>query len=412
MASKIINIEAKETLDSRGNPTVEVELETNKGVFTASVPSGASTGKNEALELRDENGKGVSKAISNVNEIIGPKIIGKNPENQKDIDDLMIKLDGTENKSNLGANAVLPVSIAVCRAGAEARKLSLYKHIADLFDTKFAVSGFHLPNPCFNIIEGGAHAENDLDIQEFMIIPQGRYFRENLRIGSDIFQNLKDILEKNYGAEESLVGDEGGFAPKVSKTEQALYLLKNAIEKHPDTKIGLDSAASGFFKEGKYYLDGQVFSKSELLNFYEDLADKFPIIFIEDPYQEEDWEGFKEITKKFSGKIHILGDDLTTTNLKRIKEAHNKNACSGVIIKPNQIGTVSEAVEAAKLAKSFGWKIMVSHRSGETLDDFIADLSVGIGADFIKSGAPTKKERLVKYEKLLKIEEEIIKNKK
>lgn len=401
---RIKNIKPKEVSDSRGNPTVEVELETNKGKFSASVPSGASKGRCEALELRDEDGKGVKKAISNIKKIIALAIKNKEFTNQKEIDEILIKLDGTDNKSHLGVNAVLPASIACCRALAAEQKLPLYKYIAQIAGNS---SQLVLPKPCLNIVEGGAHAENKLDIQEFMIIPQKKHFRDNFKTGSDLYQILRDILLKHFSGKDVKTGDESGFAPEFFKTEQALYALLSAIKNHPDTKFGLDCAASHFYKEDGYHLDQQVFLRDGLLNFYKDIVSRFPIVFLEDPFSQDDWLGFQEITRLVSGKIDILGDDLTTTNIKRMKEAERKKACSGLILKPNQIGTVTETIEAAKLAKSYNWKIMVSHRSGETCDDFIADLSVGVAADFIKSGAPLTQERMVKYNRLLEIEEEI-----
>lgn len=402
--AKVKDIIAREIKDSRGNPTVEVELETEKGSFIASVPSGASTGMAEALELRDQDGKGVFDAIKNVNKIIALKLKNHNVEEQAKIDKLLIELDGTENKSKMGANAILAVSMAVCRAGALAKKIPLYQYIAILA----GVGGLlKIPLASFNILEGGVHAKNNLDIQEFMVVPQKKSFAENLMTGSKTFQNLKEILVKNYGGNANIMGDEGGFAPPISSTQQALFLLKNAIKKQ-DIKITIDCAASQFYKNGKYYLDGKEFTRSALLDFYKEIINIFPIIFIEDPFAEDDWEGFRQITKELSSKISVIGDDLTTTNIKKIKEAHNKLACNGVILKLNQIGTVSETIEAAKLAKSFSWKTIVSHRSGETMDDFISDLAVGIGADFIKSGSPTKEERMVKYSRLLEIEKELI----
>ncbi len=401
---KIKAITAREIKDSRGKPTIEVELETDPptggGSFVASVPSGASTGANEALELRDADG-GVSKAIENINKIIAPKLKGKNPESQKEIDDLMIELDGTENKSKLGANAILAVSLAVCRAGAGAKKIPLYSHIAGL-----AESGplGDVPLPMFNILEGGAHAGNDLDIQEFIIVPQKKTFAENLVLCNKIFQSLSELIKKNFGQAD--LGDEGGFAPNISKTEQALYLLKNAVA-GKDCKIALDCAASQFYKDGKYNLEGQELTDAQLVEFYEGLAKSFSVISIEDPFAEEDWNGFEEIMRQMGQKVLIVADDLTTTNIKRIKEAHNKSACNAVILKPNQIGTVSETIEAGKIAKSFGWKIIVSHRGGETMDDFIADLAAGLQADFIKAGSPAKPERMVKYKRLLEIEDEL-----
>ena len=392
--SKIKKIIAREIKDSRGNPTVEVELESGKGIFIASVPSGASTGENEALELRDADGNGVSAAIKNVNEIIAPKLKNLNPENQQEIDKIMIELDGTENKSKLGANAILGVSMAVCRAGAGAKKNPLYQHITELVILRRAKR-----DPA----SGGT--KNHPEIQEFMVVPEKETFTENLVLCNKIFQNLQDILTKSYGP-NVLMGDEGGFAPEISKTEQALFLLKNAIA-GGDAKIAIDCAASEFYSNGKYNLDGRELSRSELFDFYADLADRFPIISIEDPFAEEDWNGFEFIARQLGQKVLIIGDDLTTTNIKRIKEARNKLACNGVILKLNQIGTVSETIEASKLAKSFGWKTIVSHRSGETMDDFIADLAVGTKADFIKSGSPAKPERMVKYKRLLDIENEL-----
>jgi enolase len=401
--SQIKEITAKEIKDSRGNPTIEVELETDKGIFVASVPSGASTGVNEALELRDAGGKGVFLAIENVNKIIAPKLKGKDVVNQKDIDKLMIDLDGTKNKSKLGANAIIGVSIAVCRAGAGAQKIPLYQHIANLANAELSKK---MPLAMFNIINGGAHvhSEHHLDIQEFMVIPQKKTFAENLVSCNKIFQNLKELVQKNYGPVE--LGDEGGFSLQISKTEQALYLLKNAIGDE-EAKVALDCAASQFYKDGKYNIENRELTKAELLEYYEGLANNFPIISIEDPFAEEDWQGFESIVRQLGNKIIIVGDDLTTTNIKMIKEAHNKLACTGVILKLNQIGTVSETIEADKMAKSFGWKTIVSHRSGETMDDFIADLAVGLKADFLKAGSPAKPERMVKYQRLLEIEQEI-----
>jgi enolase len=405
--SKFKNIVAREIKDSRGNPTIEVELETDKDVFVDSVPSGASTGIREALELRDADGEGVLTAIKNVNEIIAPKLKGMDVVNQKEIDDLMIELDGTENKSRLGANAILAVSMAIARAGAASKKVPLYQHIADLAGYKLQPTTYKLPLPMFNILNGGTHAKNDLDIQEFMVIPQKKTFAENLVVCNRIFMNLRQNIENSFGKEHLQLGDEGGFAPPVSKTEQALFLLKNASAGETDVNFALDCAASEFYSNGKYHLDGQEFTDSGLLEFYESLLKSFPIISIEDPYAQEDWNGFKLIKSHLGEKVSIIGDDLTTTNVKRIKEAHSKDACNGVILKLNQIGTVSETIEASNLAKSFGWETIVSHRSGETMDNFIADLAVGVGADFLKAGSPAKEERMVKYKRLLEIEQEL-----
>jgi len=404
--SKIKDIIAREIKDSRGKPTVEVELETERGIFVASVPSGASTGENEALELRDADGCGVNNAINNVNEIIAPKLKGKNPENQKEIDELMMGLDGTENKSKLGANAILGVSIAVCRAGAASKKVSLYQHISELCEVRLN-SKLKIPLPMFNILNGGRHAKNGLDIQEFMIIPHKKTFAETLVACNKVFNNLKENIEKSFGNEHLELGDEGGFAPPVKTAEQALYLLKAAVDSEQDINFALDCASSEFYSEGKYMLEGREMTRHEMLDFYTELVKKFPIVSIEDGFAESDWEGFKEMKKEMGEKIIIVGDDLTTTNIKRIQEAENKQACNGVILKLNQIGTVSETIEASNLAKSFGWKTIVSHRSGETLDDFIADLAVGLGADFLKAGSPAKEERMVKYQRLLEIEQEL-----
>jgi len=407
----IKNIKAREILDSRGEPTVEVELTTNAGIFLASVPSGVSRGKYEAEELRDGGkryqGKGVLKAVKNVNKILGPKIKGKNEKDQENIDQILIKLDGTKNKSNFGANAILPISIATCRAGAKAKNIPLFKYISQYFGNS---SREVLPQAAFNIINGGAHAGNELDIQEFMIIPQAKKFQVNLQIASEIYHILKEILKKKYGSQATNIGDEGGFAPPISQTKEALDLIMKAIKLagyQDKIKIGLDCAASQLFKDKSYHLDQTIFIKDGLLKFYQSLVKKYPILFIEDPFAQEDWQNFKEITKKLGKNIAIIGDDLLTTNPERIREAQKKKVCNGLILKPNQIGTITEALEAAKLAKSYGWKIMVSHRSGETNDDFIADLAVGISADFIKAGAPARGERVAKYNRLLKIEQEL-----
>lgn len=401
--SKIKEIIAREIKDSRGKPTVEVELKIDKGSFVAACPSGASTGKNEALELRDADGRGVQTAIKNVNEIIAPKLVGLDPSNQKEIDDLMCKLDGTPNKSKLGANAILTVSMAVCRAGAAAQKKSLYNHISEL-----SGNAINMPLPSFNILNGGAHAKNELEFQEFMVVPHKKTFGENLRLGSEVFNALTNLLKEQFGSVPEM-GDEGGYAPVISTAEQALFMIKNAIGGHDEVKIAMDCAASEFYRDGKYEVaEGKQLSRNELVEFYKDLASRFPIISIEDPFSEDDWEGFKEVKREIPSVI-IIGDDLTTTNIKMIKEAESKKAANGIIIKLNQIGTVSETIEAVNLAKSYGWKIMVSHRSGETLDNFIADFSVGVGADFIKSGAYTKDVRIVKYDRLLAIENELSK---
>ncbi len=407
--SKIKSIKAKEILDSRGNPTIQVNLETNDGLFISSVPSGASTGKNEAVELRDGGkrylGKGVLQAVKNINEIIAPKIIGESPLDQEKIDNLMKEIDGTENKSHLGANAILAVSIAISRAGAAGEGMSLYQYLAKIYGN--SLSDLKMPKACFNILNGGAHAGNELDIQEFMIIPQNNYFKDNLQQASEIYHKLKKIISDSFSKEATNVGDEGGFAPPIKEAEEALNLIGQTIKDYPETKIGIDCAASQFYKDGSYNLAGHSLNQEELSSFYGGLIENYPIIFLEDPFDEEDWSGFRAIEEKLGNKIMIIGDDLLCTNPQRIKKAGEEKACSGTIIKPNQIGTVSEAIEAIKLAKSFGWKTIASHRSGETCDSFIADLAVGAQTDFIKSGAPARGERLAKYNRLLEIEREI-----
>ena len=401
---KVQGIKAREILDSRGNPTVEVDLTTDFGIFRASVPSGKSKGKYEAKELSAKN------AIKNINEIITPKLKGKNPAKQKEIDNLMIKLDGTKNKSRLGANAVLAVSIACCRAGAKAENLSLYQYIRKIENLELKIKNFKIPAPSVLVIEGGVHAGNELDFQEFMIVPQVKVFSKALQIASEIYQELKSLLKNKYGEKAVNVGDEGGFAPSIKSPEEALNLILKAAKNlnyQNKIKIVLDIASSQFYRNGRYKMKIKVFTSEGLLKYYSDLIQKYPILGLEDPFSEEDLENFSKITKKFGKKIKIIGDDLTVTNPNRIKLAYSKKACNGLILKPNQIGTVTEAIEAGKLAKSYGWKIMVSHRSGESCDDFISDLAVGIDADFIKAGAPARGERVAKYNRLLRIEEEL-----
>ncbi len=413
---KIKSIRAREILDSRGNPTIEVELKTELGSFCASVPSGASKGKNEAIELRDGgerySGKGVLKAVKNVNEIIAQELTGQSVSEQKKIDDMMIKLDGTENKSKLGANAILPVSMAVCRAGAAVKNISLYKHISEISNLKFQVPYFKMPSPCLNIVNGGAHSNNNLDIQEFMIIPQGNNFAENLQMSTEIYHCLESIFEKKFGVGAVSLGDEGGFSSIIFGAEDAIDLIMEAVnhKKYGEKiKLGLDCAATYFKKwnSDEYFLENRELSTESLLGFYQRLVDEYPIVFLEDPFAEKDFKGFKEIQQALGEKILIVGDDLICTNPKMIKKAKEEKLCNGMIVKMNQIGTISETLVSAALAKSFGWKIITSHRSGDTCDDFIADLAVGIGSDFIKSGAPVRGERVAKYNRLLKIEQEL-----
>jgi len=408
--SQIKNIKAREILDSKGMPTVEVELSTDFGVFLASVPSGVSTGKYEAMELRDEDGRGVTKAIENIEKIIAPALEKENLTDQKKIDEILIKLDGTKNKSRLGANAILPVSIAVCRVIASAKNLSLYQYIARLAENG---SPLILPKPSFNMIEGGKHAESGLAFQEFMVMPQKETFKENLEIGLAIYKKLKQILEEKYGKENITLSKEGAFAAPLQRITQAFDLILAAADKvgfKKDIKFAIDAAASSFFSDGGYKIDDKILLKEKLIDFYKNIIEKeeYPFVSVEDPFEEEDFLGFPEVIEEMGERLTVFGDDLLASNTERIKIAKEKGTYNGLLLKPNQIGTVSETIDAAKLAKSYGWKIMVSNRAGETEDDFIADLAVGIGAEFIKSGAPFPKERMAKYNRLVKIEEEIV----
>jgi len=404
---EIRRVWAREILDSRGNPTIEVCMQTGAGEFCAGVPSGASTGAYEAAELRDGGekfgGLGVSKAIANVNSVINPEIIGMDCRDQEDVDAKMRQIDGTLNKSRLGGNAMCGVSLACARAAAGTQKKPLYEYIARLAGNKKIT----LPKPCFNVINGGAHAGNDLDFQEFMICPQAPKFGDNLRLGAAIYRQLKKDLIAKYGKSSANLGDEGGFAPPIKTPKEALDSLCGAIAiVSPEfpVKFIVDVAATQFFSGGRYDTNFGGFDANGLAQFYSGLIGQFPqIIGLEDPFAENDWDGWKGFS--FTGMI--IGDDLLVTNSERIKEAKEKKACNAMIIKINQIGTVSEALEAAKLAKEYGWKIIVSHRSGETNDDFIADFAAGVGADYIKTGAPARGERLAKYNRLAKIEEEL-----
>ncbi|KAF2078530.1 hypothetical protein CYY_000155 [Polysphondylium violaceum] len=413
----IKSIKAREILDSRGNPTVEVDLFTEKGMFRAAVPSGASTGAYEAVELRDGDksrylGKGVTKAIKNITDIIAPAVIGKSVSDLAALDKLMIDLDGTPNKSKLGANAILAVSLAACRAGAAEKNVPLYQHIADIAGTTI-----RLPVPAFNVINGGSHAGNRLAMQEFMILPVGaESFKEAYRMGSEVYHNLKNVIQARYGQDAINVGDEGGFAPPILSNKEGLELLKLAIEKAGYTgkvKIGMDVAASEFKVENGYDLDfktknndgSQVISGEKLADLYREFIAEYPIVSIEDPFDQDDWESYEKLTKSVS--VQIVGDDLLVTNPERIRTGIEKKSCNALLLKVNQIGTVSESIEAALLSRKAGWGVMVSHRSGETEDTFIADLVVGLGTGEIKTGAPCRSERLAKYNQLIRIEEEL-----
>jgi enolase len=394
----------------------------------AAVPSGASTGSYEAIELRDGDksryqGKGVLKAVENVNEIISKELIGKESENQKEIDEIMIKLDRTENKSRLGANAILGVSLAVCRASAIEQKKPLYQYIAETFGIKS--KKYKLPIPMFNVLNGGQHSDSGLSIQEFKIVPTGvASFKQQLRAGSEIFHTLKKILENNE--QKTSVGDEGGFAPNLESNTQALELICQAIKEAgyvlgSQVNIGLDAAASSFFNkdDNQYFLEPEkvALSRESLINLYREWIDKYSVISVEDGLNEDDFEGWGILTKKLEeknpssdilkaiGKYMTIGDDLLVTNVKRLKKAIETKACNSVLIKVNQIGTLSETVECIKLAHKNKMKTVVSHRSGETVDDFISDLAVGTGSEFIKSGSLSRSERLCKYNRLMRIEE-------
>lgn len=417
--SKIKKIFAREILDSRGNPTVEVEIELESGTKAlADVPSGASTGTYEALELRDGDksrykGLGVQKAVANVIEKIAPEIIGMEVSAQQEIDKKMIALDGTENKSNLGANAILGVSLAICRVAAMEKNLPLYKHIAETY--KLRVSNYKLPVPMFNVVNGGQHSDSGLSIQEYKVIPNGiATFKEQLRAGSEIYYKLKSIISsKNYAVS---VGDEGGFAPKLENNSEPLELMKKAVEEAgykfgPEVNLGVDAAASSFFNEQEnQYLfkpENVVLSREMLINIYNEWTQKFNVISIEDGLNENDWEGWRMMNEKMGNRIMLIGDDLLVTNVKRLKQAIKEKACNAVLIKVNQIGTLTETIDCIKLARRSKMKIVVSHRSGETSDDFISDLAVATSADYMKSGAPCRGERICKYNRLLRIEEEI-----
>ncbi|MCD6276638.1 phosphopyruvate hydratase [candidate division WOR-3 bacterium] len=407
--SLILDIVAREILDSRGNPTIEVDCITESGAFgRAQVPSGASTGKHEALELRDGenryNGKGVLKAVQNVNDIIAPEITGEDVLDQANIDRILIELDGTENKSNLGANAILGVSLAVAKAGADFLGLPLYRYIG-------GTGARVLPVPMCNIINGGKHADNNLDIQEFMIVPKGApSFREALRYASEIFHTLKNILKEN--GYFTGVGDEGGFAPSLPGNEEAIKLIIQAIEKAEyrpgeDVYLAIDSAASSFYKDGKYHFDGKVVSSEELIGIYKEWVDKYPLFSIEDGLAEDDWEGWVIMNRELGDKIQIVGDDIFVTNIKRIKKGIEKNIANAVLIKLNQIGTLTETIDAINLTHRTGWRTIVSHRSGETADTTIAHLAVAMNTGQIKTGSLSRSERIEKYNELLRIEEEL-----
>ncbi len=409
--SSIYDIFAREVLDSRGNPTVEVEVTLESGsIGRALVPSGASTGEREALELRDGDkkrykGKGVLKAVENVNETIAPKLEGLDALEQASIDNLMIELDGTENKSNLGANAILGVSMAVARAAADFVGLPLYQYIG-------GIRARELPVPMMNVINGGAHAQNSLDCQEFMIVPVGTdCFRESIRMGVEVFHTLKDVL-KDKGHSTG-VGDEGGFAPQIKNTKEALDTLMKAIEKAgfkpgEDILLALDVAASELYQAGgKYKIDGNTWTSDKLVDFYDKIINDYPIISIEDGFAQNDWKGWKKFTDKCSSRIQIVGDDVFVTNPNIFREGISKGVANAILIKLNQIGTVTETLTTIEIAKRAGYTCVISHRSGETEDTFIADLAVATNVGQIKTGSASRSERIAKYNQLMRIEEEL-----
>lgn len=405
---KIKNVIGREILDSRGNPTVEVDVILENGMMArAAVPSGASTGEREALELRDGDksrfmGKGVLRAVENVNTVIRDRVVGMEVEDQRAIDNAMIELDGTETKSKLGANAILGVSMACLKAAAMNAGKTLYAYVGN---------GTTLPVPMMNIINGGAHADNSLDFQEYMIIPQADTIHERVRIGSEVFHNLKNVLKEHGYA--TGVGDEGGFAPDLKSNKEGFALIMEAINRagytDKDVKLGIDVAASEFYKDGKYVLAGEGVSLTtdELIEYYKDLISKYPIITIEDPVDENDWEGFTKVTQEIGDKVQLVGDDLFVTNKKYLQKGIDNHAGNAILIKVNQIGTISETIDTINLAKANGYNTVISHRSGETEDTTIADLAVGLDLGQIKTGSMSRTDRMCKYNQLLRIEEEL-----
>lgn len=409
----IEKIHARQIMDSRGNPTIECDVILSGGAFgRASVPSGASTGSFEALELRDGGnaymGKGVSKAVKNVNEIIAPALIGMDANKQTEIDEKMLGIDGTPNKDKLGANAILSVSLAVAHAVANAKHIPLYKHLADIFGNS---NPCVLPRPMMNIINGGQHADNGLDAQEFMIIPNGAKNEvEAIRMGSEIFHNLKSILKKSKHSTN--VGDEGGFAPNFNTCHEALDTIVEAIrtagyEPGKQVSIGLDVASSEFFENGVYNFEGTQKTSDEMIDFYEDLISRYPVISIEDALHEEDWENWKKLTQRIGNKCQLVGDDLFVTNPIRLKKGIDNGVANAILIKVNQIGSLTETLRAIKMAQDAKYAVVVSHRSGETEDTTIADLAVATNAGQIKTGSMSRTDRMAKYNQLIRIEEEL-----
>lgn len=421
--SAITGVKGREIIDSRGNPTVEVDITTANGTFTASVPSGASTGAYEAHELRDGGsrymGKGVLQAVENVNTVLADTIMGMDAADQRGIDEAMIKADGTHNKANVGANAILGISLAASKAGAASRGIPLWKHYADIAGNPIPET---LPVPCFNVINGGEHAGNKLAFQEFFVIPTGaETFSESMVIGCEVFHNLKKVIKSKFGGDATLIGDEGGFAPPCD-VESGLEMIMEASKMagHLDkVTVGLDVASSEFKVAGKdaYDLDfktsgadkdpSAVLSGDEMIAFYQKLTDTYPIVTIEDPFDQDDWTNWTKITAAIGDKVQIVGDDLTVTNPVKIQQAIDEKSANCLLLKVNQIGSISESIDAVKLSKQSGWGVMTSHRSGETEDNYIADLAVGLCTGEIKTGAPCRGERTAKYNQLLRIEAEL-----
>eukprot|EP00546_Thalassionema_frauenfeldii_P012811 CAMPEP_0178914238 /NCGR_PEP_ID=MMETSP0786-20121207/11313_1 /TAXON_ID=186022 /ORGANISM="Thalassionema frauenfeldii, Strain CCMP 1798" /LENGTH=457 /DNA_ID=CAMNT_0020587121 /DNA_START=49 /DNA_END=1422 /DNA_ORIENTATION=- len=421
--SAITGVRGREIIDSRGNPTVEVDITTAEGTFTSSVPSGASTGIYEAAELRDGGdrymGKGVLKAVENVNTVLADAVKGIDVADQRAVDDAMLKADGSPNKGNVGANAILGISLAASKAGAAAKQVPLWKHYADIAGNPIPET---LPVPCFNVINGGEHAGNKLAFQEFFLIPTGaETFSESMEIGCEVFHNLKKVIKENFGGDATLIGDEGGFAPPCD-VDSGLAMLMEATERAgylDKVTVGLDVASSEFKVEGKneYDLDFKttgadkdaslLLTGDELIDFYKDMIAKYPIVTIEDPFDQDDWDNWTKFCAEVGEKVQIVGDDLTVTNPIKIQQAVDQGSANCLLLKVNQIGSISESIDAVKLSKQNGWGVMTSHRSGETEDSYIADLAVGLCTGQIKTGAPCRGERTAKYNQLLRIEEEL-----
>jgi len=409
MSGKIQSIVAREILDSRGNPTVEADLITEKGLFRAAVPSGASTGTYEAVEMRDGGdrygGKGVLQAVEAVNTVIGPALFGADAAQQDAIDTVLLELDGTPNKGNLGANAVLAVSMAAAKAGAAAKDLPLYGYLAELAGT----DGVTLPIPQMNVINGGKHAGLENDPQEYMLLPVGmKSFADAIRAGSEIYHALMGIIKAECGVAGIHLGDEGGFVPPIASMPRRLELMVEAIDAAGyagKVFLGLDCAASEFFADGVYTIHDQTFTSDGIVDFYEELIEQFPVISIEDGMDEADWSGWQTLTARLGKRVQLVGDDLLVTNPERVKRGIQERSVNSLLLKVNQIGTVTEAIQAAKMSTEAGWSVVVSHRSGETEDAFIADLVVGLDTGQSKFGAPARTDRTAKYNQLLRIEE-------